>query len=300
MPKMKHGKQAFTLIELLVVICIIAILAAMLLPALQSARDSASKATCVNNLAQMSKAYQMYATTYDDYMPARTSPYISGGGSCSWIEAMKEVMGQSGKSTFDTVFYCEADSSLDEVSSTPNSGSVNSSRPKKSYSLNNLAHAVHPTIPYTLNSSGRIDESSAPDMGFISGNRMTAVRTPSALIVIGENVAQNNSDSSVNYDISDSTKSSGTACAVQQKHSIIRRQSVHNTAGNLYLDGHTSHDYPEKTVPVYYTVVHGMNSKTTSMPSGSSGNLTTEGRGDWTDCANRKKGGSCSGNNCQL
>ena len=297
MPKMKHGKQAFTLIELLVVICIIAILAAMLLPALQSARDSATKATCVNNLAQMSKAYQMYATTYDNFMPARTTPYISGAsGTCSWIEGLKDVMGQAGKSSFDTIFYCDADSSLDEVSSPASNGS-STNRPKKSYSLNNLAQAVHPTIQYTLDSNGRIDESTAPDKGFISGNRMTAVRTPSALIVVGENVAQNNTDTNVTFDTSDSTKSSGTACAPQQKASINRRQSVHNTAGNLFLDGHASHDYPEKTVPKYYTVVHGMNAKSTSMPS--PGNLTTEGQGDWTDCANRKKGGSCTGNTCQ-
>ncbi len=73
-------RKHFTLIELLVVIAIIAILAAMLLPALQQARDRARATTCVSNLKQMGTIARTYMDDHREFWPAGKPDWVQIDG----------------------------------------------------------------------------------------------------------------------------------------------------------------------------------------------------------------------------
>ena len=90
---MKNKKSTFTLIELLVVIAIIAILAAILLPALNSARERGRSASCVNHLKQQGMACTFYADANNEQLPVSAD----GGNllGVHWFVSLYEFAGQN-------------------------------------------------------------------------------------------------------------------------------------------------------------------------------------------------------------
>jgi prepilin-type N-terminal cleavage/methylation domain-containing protein/prepilin-type processing-associated H-X9-DG protein len=86
--------RGFTLIELLVVIAIIAVLIALLLPAVQSAREAARRAKCVNNMKQIGLAVHNYVSTNDAIPPSaiasQTQNYQDQGVLCRILPYLEQ------------------------------------------------------------------------------------------------------------------------------------------------------------------------------------------------------------------
>jgi prepilin-type N-terminal cleavage/methylation domain-containing protein/prepilin-type processing-associated H-X9-DG protein len=154
---LRPHRPGFTLIELLVVCAIIAILAAMLLPTLGSAKDSAKSAQCLSQMRQIGVATRLYADENGDQFP-RSQHSAFANRQLVWERAIAPQLGGRGTdgasltNLMNRIYHCPAD---------------RLPAPRLSYGLN---------VYFELEAAD----------GFAPCHRMSQVRKPSATIAFTE------------------------------------------------------------------------------------------------------------------
>jgi prepilin-type processing-associated H-X9-DG protein len=112
----RFSKSGFTFVALLVIIAVIAILAAMLLPALASAKRKAQRINCVNNLKQVSLAYRIWEADQDDRFPM--SVPLARGGTKEFVtgaETFRHFQVMSNELSTPKILACPADTRVAAV-----------------------------------------------------------------------------------------------------------------------------------------------------------------------------------------
>jgi prepilin-type N-terminal cleavage/methylation domain-containing protein len=158
-PKNINANRAFTLVELLVVIAIIAILAALLLPTMGRAKETARRTACFSNLRQVNLAIRLYADDCSDALPvlADPNPYPNGVGAY-YKQLVKGYLRLSGPaSPAEKVFICPSDPTFQKQ----------------------IAHAF---TSYTFNGY----EASSAAIARITGKKLSAIKSPSRAVLAGE------------------------------------------------------------------------------------------------------------------
>ncbi|NUN92828.1 MAG: prepilin-type N-terminal cleavage/methylation domain-containing protein [Verrucomicrobiae bacterium] len=127
----------FTLIELLVVIAILAILAALLMPSLKRARDSANAMKCANNLRQIFSAAALYANDYEDHLPPNTQNATDPQGVPYdlWCDLLRPYLKETGINAivFSSVLVCPSDRFGSNIASAWNEPTLGMYKPSKTY-----------------------------------------------------------------------------------------------------------------------------------------------------------------------
>ena len=154
----------FTLIELLLVIAIIAILAAMLLPALKAAKDMAQQSLCQSNMRQDYLGMLNYNDDYNGYIPP-TSVQLTGTEVLYWTDLLKPYLGSSTPILgFDNITWFHNWGPVPKVLTCP----------------------CQPNVTNAWSGIGINNYALTPSLWPTNGVRMQRIRQPSKLILFGD------------------------------------------------------------------------------------------------------------------
>lgn len=153
------AKHAFTLVELLVIIAVVAILAALLLPALSRVKEKARRIECTSNLRQVNLAIRLYADDHSDSLPVLPdpNPYPNGVGAY-YKQLVKGYLGLTGPAApAEKVFMCPADRTV-------------------------CTEMTHAFTSYTFNGY----EAGPEALPRITGQKLSSIRSPATAVTAGE------------------------------------------------------------------------------------------------------------------
>jgi prepilin-type N-terminal cleavage/methylation domain-containing protein/prepilin-type processing-associated H-X9-DG protein len=206
---------AFTLIELLVVIAVIAILVAMLLPALASAKQKAWTTSCTSNLHQVGLGMKMFADDNNEFYPesgatiywgTTDSAPPSGSGKSSWMEQIISYVGNT------NVYNCPGNAQL----------AVNLRGPFNYFNGCNAAYVA----------AG----------GQFAAVKSTSILFPSAFVLGGDTAGAKSNAAGLQFDPQDADKDDYTQNCVggAADPSLTEYWQVHSKGQNvMFADGHT-------------------------------------------------------------
>jgi len=169
-------REGFTLLELLVVIGMVGVLAALLLPALTSAKGRAKRATCLNNLHQITLATRMYAEDHQDAVVLPSGPVAAPTDYQLYKEYVKSYAGYKRQaSPSEKLFACPSDSFY--YSAGGGAGQYHSG--------GLCEQAFTDFTSYAFNGGNR----SGPNYPALAGARLASVRLPARTLLILEAAA---------------------------------------------------------------------------------------------------------------